>query len=167
MIVNVPLNAIGEDLASLPGPNIPSLVYCVREGAEIKFCAFCTRQIVVSPTSPPLLSASLSRALTTVLLCLLPSCRCLPAIKRGRDNAGVEEISPRFHPRHRFEGSSCLVISMDFFLFFLFSSHNEFASRIFFHDAWIKISRNRRTREYLHFPISHSWQTQGYRRMVN
>lgn len=132
MIVNVPLNAIGEDLASLPGPNIPSLVYCVREGAEIKFCAFCTRQIVVSPTSPPLLSASLSRALTTVLLCLLPSCRCLPAIKRGRDNAGVEEISPRFHPRHRFEGSSCLVISMDFFLFFLFSSRNEFASANFF-----------------------------------
>lgn len=61
MIVNVPLNAIGEDLASLPGLNIPSLVYCVREGAEIKFCAFCTRQIVVSPTSPPF-SASLSRA---------------------------------------------------------------------------------------------------------
>lgn len=52
-------------------------------------------------------SASLSRAPTTVLLCLLPSCRCSPAMKRGRDNAGVGEISPRFHPpRHRFEGST-------------------------------------------------------------
>lgn len=104
------------------------------------------------------LSASLSRALTTVLLCLLPS--CLPAMKRGRDNAGVEEISPRFYPRHRFRGidrlrvspvhaSSCLVISMEGrILFFLFPLA---ANRIFFRHLWIntriKISRNHRPRE--------------------
>lgn len=113
MIVNVPLNAIGEDLASLPGLNIPSLVYCVREGAEIKFCAFCTRQIVVSPTSPPF-SASLSRAPAirpSLSLALSPPLPVLTAMKRGRDNARVEEISPRFYPRHRFEGSTATVVS--------------------------------------------------------
>lgn len=167
MIVNVPLNAIGEDLASLPGLNIPSLVYCVREGAEIKFCAFCTRQIVVSPTSPPF-SASLSRApairpslsLAPPLPLPLP---VLTAMKRGRDNARVEEISPRFYPRHRFEGSTVvspnlprsriLVISDgrdEFFFPLPFFLSFFLPQRIFFHqvDAWIKISSNENRCEY-------------------
>lgn len=46
------------------------------------------------------------------LLCLLPPpLPVLTAMKRGRDNARVEEISPRFYPRHRFEGSTATVVS--------------------------------------------------------
>lgn len=118
------------------------------------------------------LSASLSRALTTVLLCLLPS--CLPAMKRGRDNAGVEEISPRFYPRHRFEGStSCLVISMEGrILFFLFPLA---ANRIFFSPPVDKhadknFAKSPSTRERIcrvarssNFVIVISHSRQGYR----
>lgn len=107
MIVNVPLNAIGEESGrekEREGPHVPhpglaynqgSYIACAR-GAKFNFVLFVHAKSSSLPVQPPARARGLVRSLARS-----PPPRVLPIFiatkPEGTDDAGVEEISARFH----------------------------------------------------------------------
>lgn len=111
MIVNVPLNAIGEESGRekererphVPHPGLAynqgSYIACAR-GAKFNFVLFVHAKSSSLPVQPPASVRASARARARSLtrhLRVLPVFIATKPRSEGTDDAGVEEISARFH----------------------------------------------------------------------